>query len=52
VSQREVLEHQGALGPDTTEEACEDEGDHAGHHRLGRPKVNVEEADGVNRRHR
>ena len=27
------------LGPDTAEEAGEDEGDHAGHHRSGRPKV-------------
>jgi hypothetical protein len=39
VPQREVLEHEGALGPDTTEEACEDQGDHAGHHRSGRPTV-------------
>ena len=39
VPQREVLEHQGALGPDPAEEAGEDEGDHAGHHRSGRPKV-------------
>jgi UDP-N-acetyl-D-glucosamine dehydrogenase len=52
VPQREVLKHEGALGPDTTEEACEDHGDHAGHHRAGRPKVNVDEADGVNGRHR
>jgi hypothetical protein len=51
VPQSEVLEHQGALGPDTKEETCEDHGDHAGHHRSGRPKVNVDEADGVNRRH-
>jgi hypothetical protein len=47
VSQREVLEHQGALGPDPAEEAGEDEGDHAGHHRSGRPEFNVDEADGV-----
>ena len=39
VPQREVLEHQGALGPDPAEEAGEDEGDHAGHHRSGRPEV-------------
>ena len=39
VPQREVLEHQGALGPDPTEEAGEDEGQHAGHHRSGRPEV-------------
>ena len=39
VPQRKVLEHEGALGPDTTEEACKDEGDHAGHHRSGRPTV-------------
>ena len=51
MAQREVLEHQGVLGPDPAEEADEDEGDHAGHHRSGRPKVNVDEADGVNRRH-
>ena len=51
VPQREVFEHQGALGPDPAEEACEDEGDHAGHHRSGRPKVNVVETDGVNGRH-
>ena len=39
VPQRKVLEHEGALGPDTTEEADEDQGDHAGHHRSGRPTV-------------
>jgi hypothetical protein len=39
VPQREVLEHEGALGPDLAEEADEDEGDHAGHHRSGRPTV-------------
>ena len=39
VPPRKVLEHEGALGPDTTEEACEDQGDHAGHHRSGRPTV-------------
>ena len=52
VPQCEVLEHQGALGPDPAEEAGEDEGDHAGHHRSGRPKVNADEVDGVSRRHR
>ena len=52
VPQREVFEDQGAVGPDPAEEADEDEGDHAGHHRSGRPKVNVDEADGVSRRHR
>ena len=51
VPQREVFEDQGAAGPDPAEEADEDEGDHAGHHRSGRPKVNVDKADGVNRRH-
>jgi hypothetical protein len=51
VPQREVLEHEGALGPDTTEEAGEDEGDHAGHHRSGRRPFNVDEADGISRRH-
>jgi hypothetical protein len=38
VPQREVLE-QATLGPDTTEETCEDQGDHAGHHQSGRPTV-------------
>jgi hypothetical protein len=52
VPQREVFEDQGAVGPDPAEEADEDEGDHAGHHRSGRPKVNVEKVDGVSRRHR
>src|SRR5947199_30553 len=52
VPQREVFEHQGALGPDPAEEAREDDGDHAGHHRSGRPKVNSDETDGVSRRHR
>ena len=51
VPQREVFEHQGAAGPEREEEAREDEGHHAGHHRSGRPKVNVDEADGVNGRH-
>jgi hypothetical protein len=36
---------------DAAEKADEDERDHAGHHRSGQPKVNVDEADGVNRRH-
>jgi len=35
MAQREVLEHQDALRPDPTEEAGEDEGEHAGHHRSG-----------------
>jgi hypothetical protein len=52
VPQREILEHQKALGPGPAEEPCENEGDHVGHHRSGRPKVNVDETDGVNRRHR
>jgi hypothetical protein len=39
VPQREVLEHEGAQGPDTTQEACEDQADHAGHHRSGQPTV-------------
>ena len=38
VPQREVLEHQGALGPKDEEEAGEDEGQHPGHHRSGRPE--------------
>jgi hypothetical protein len=46
-----LLEHQGLAGPEHAEEAGEDEGDHVGHHRSGRPKVNVDKADGVNRRH-
>jgi hypothetical protein len=37
--QREVLEHQGAVGPDRTEEAGEDEGEHGGHHPAGRAEV-------------
>jgi hypothetical protein len=37
--QREVLEHQGALGPDPAEETGEDEADHGGHHPVGRPEV-------------
>jgi hypothetical protein len=51
VPQREVFEDQGAVGSDPAEEADEDEGDHAGHHRSGRPKVNVDKVDRVNRRH-
>ena len=39
VPQREVLEDQGAAGSEHAKEACEDEGDHAGHHRSGRPTV-------------
>jgi hypothetical protein len=50
--QREVLEHQGALGPEPAEEDDEDEGDHGGHHPSGRRKSNVDEAEGVSRRHR
>jgi hypothetical protein len=34
------------------DKAGEDEGNHAGHHRSDRPKVNADKADGVNRRHR
>src|SRR5262249_311289 len=52
VAQREVLEHQGAAGPDPTEEAGEDEGDHGGHHPSGQPKVQCWRGGGVNRRHR
>ena len=52
MAQREVLEHQGAVGPDRAEEVGEDQGHHAGHHRSGRAEVNVDEADGVSRRHR
>jgi hypothetical protein len=52
VPQREVFEDQGAVAPDPAEEADEDEGNHAGHHRSGRPKVNVDKVDGVSRRHR
>ena len=39
MAQREVLEHQGVLGPDPAEEAGEDEGEHGGHHPSGRPEV-------------
>ena len=39
VPQREVLEHQGAAGSEHAEEACEDESDHAGHHRSDQPTV-------------
>jgi hypothetical protein len=39
VAQREVLEHQGAAGPEHAEEAGEDEGDHGGHHPSGQPEV-------------
>ena len=35
MAQREVLEHQGVLGPDPAEEAGEDEGEHGGHHPSG-----------------
>ena len=51
VPQREVLEHQGPAAPEHAEEAGEDEGNHAGHHRSDRPKVNADKADGANRRH-
>ena len=37
--QREVLEHEGAAGSQHAEEACDDEGGHAGHHRSNRPTV-------------
>ena len=33
VPQREVFERQGAAGPEGEEEAREDQGQHAGHHR-------------------
>jgi hypothetical protein len=47
VPQREVLEHEGALGPDTTQEAYEDQGDHAAIiDQAGRP-FNVAEADAI-----
>jgi len=39
VPQREVLEHEGAAGSQHAEEACEDEGGHAGHHRSSWPTV-------------
>ena len=39
VPHREVLEHQGAARSEPAEEAGEDEGDHAGHHRSGRPTL-------------
>ena len=39
MAQREVLEHQGVLGPDPAEEAGEDEGEHGGHHPSGRPEL-------------
>jgi hypothetical protein len=35
MAQREVLEHQGVLGPDPAEKAGEDEGEHGGHHPSG-----------------
>jgi hypothetical protein len=47
VPQRELLEHQGPAAPEHEEEACKDEAEHAGHHRSGRPKVNVDVADGI-----
>ena len=39
MAQREVLEHQGVLGPDPAEEVGDDEGEHGGHHPSGRPEV-------------
>jgi hypothetical protein len=45
----------GTYRPDRVlakDKAGEDEGDHAGHHRSGRLKVNVDKADRLNRRHR
>jgi hypothetical protein len=39
IAQREVLEHQGAVASDPAEEAGEDQGEHGGHHRSGRPTV-------------
>jgi hypothetical protein len=51
VAQRQIFEHQGAAGSEHAEEGCEDEGDHAGIiNQVGR-QFNVDEADGVNRRH-
>jgi hypothetical protein len=52
VPQREVLEHQGAAGSEHAEEACEDEGDHAGLIDQSGRQFNVDETDGVSRRHR
>ena len=51
VPQREILEDQGAAGCEHTEEACEDEGGHAGIIDQTGRQFNVDEADGVNRRH-
>jgi hypothetical protein len=39
VPQRQIFEHQGASGSEHAEEAGEDEGNHAGHHRSGRPEL-------------
>jgi len=39
VTQREVLEHQGAAGPEHEEESVEREGEHAGHDESGRREV-------------
>ena len=36
MAQGEVLEHQGAVGPDHTDEAGEDEGEHGRDHPSGR----------------
>ena len=52
VPQREILEDPGAAGCEHTEEACEDEGGHAGIIDQTGRQFNVDEADGVNRRHR
>ena len=50
MAQREVLEHQGALGPDPVEEAGEDEGDPADQDPSGR--LYADEAEAVGGGHR
>jgi hypothetical protein len=50
LAQREVLEHQGMLGPDPAEEAGEDEGSMGAIIHRARWNFNVDEADGVSRR--
>jgi hypothetical protein len=39
VPQRQIFEHQDAAGSEHAEEAGEDEGNHAGHHRSGGPEL-------------
>jgi len=39
VPQRQILEHQGAVGSERAEEAGEDQGDHGAHHPSGQPEV-------------